>query len=367
MVVWGHRRAMDGAWSLMKAEDPLRWFEAFAGASAAPGVTAGWSDAARRAGHDVKVNEIIYPGNTQHSWTDHDFGYMPDVPGDIMQVSAEDIADVFDGQAPDVAAFSPPCEGFSIAGAVEDNWSDWDEQKKRAFNTARRRGDMAFFDDPTVGPTPTSHRSERGRMLMNQVLALIDGLQEIRQEQGDPEMAYVIENPAGMMRYQPEMGRLPMIQPRMVASKYPGPYSQPNMKRTGSQPPVPSVTHASYSGPFAAALGHDPLHITGHPELPSRKPTDLWSNLAGEWIARPHTKVGSHRKGVGHAGLFHEEGPRGAKSGTQGLGPMTLDTGIVIPAYHRRSLIPAGLGADMLAAVEAKRRGLSPYSQGRLF
>lgn len=59
------------------------------------------------------------------------------------------------------------------------------------------------------------------------------------------------------------------------------------------------------------------------------KPTDLWTNIRGEW---PACRAGSGD---------HEAAPRGAKTGTQGLKTAAL-----------RSLVPRALSEAVLAAVE---------------
>ena len=382
----GDAEALGVAFVLLKAPVNTRFFEAFSGGSGNPNVMAGWGSAAEDRGMDVRRNEIIFPGNTEESWTDHDLGYMPDLPGNIMNITAEDIVEAFGGHTPDMMAFSSPCEGFSIAGSVEENWGDWDKEKKAAFNRAwreaERTGDFTFFDDPTVGPKATSDRSRRGRELMNQVLGLIEDTQTIRDEIGGKEaenpVYYIMENPTGMMRYQTEMPKMRLVQPPMEQDpRYPivGGRVQPSMRHVlgtrsrAATPPPPSVTHASYSGPMAEALGMERFDLPGHSGLPGRKPTDLWSNL-DTFVPRPHTAVGAMddpRPGrAGHGGVFHEAAPRGSKTGIQGLTDLTIpETGVVIPKYHVRSLIPYGLGRDVAVALERKLRGDRP--PGRLF
>ena len=93
--------------------------------------------------------------------------------------------------------------------------------------------------------------------------------------------------------------------------------------------------------------------------MPSRKPTDLWTNASDIWTPRPHTRVGKH------GGIFHAHAPRGAKTGVQAVEDWTTPQGLRIPKYHMRSLIPYGLGLDTIQAVERAKRGETP--PGRLF
>lgn len=358
----------------------LNVLETFAGAGGNPEVHAGWGQAARDRGHNVLRNEIMYSGHPDKQWN-VDLGYMPELAGDIRNFSAEDIISMFGGKTPDVFYASPPCEGSSI-GARMQGWSDWKglQAKKDAFNRARNRGDAEFFNDPSVGPTPTNDAAHEGRALMNHTLKLIDDLQDFRMNNegrdADDPMYWWMENPTGMMRFQPEVGVRPIAQPWGV-------------KRTGKQVPMSSVTHSSYSGPAAERLGYEPHPIPGHPAIPSRKPTDLWTNSGNIWVPREHTAIGLHPdapelkmtleefrekfgkrftelptlpKTPGDAGVYHAYAPRGAQTGTQGVSSFRTQSGTRIPAYHAKSLIPYGLGLDTIIAVERARRGMSdPY------
>ena len=67
----------------------------------------------------------------------------------------------------------------------------------------------------------------------------------------------------------------------------------------------------------------------------------------------------------GGGGVYHQYGPRGARSGTQAVGSYRLPNGLVIPPYHMKSLIPYGLGEDAIESVERAKRGETP--PGRLF
>tara|TARA_R110000824_G_scaffold9126_2_gene41108 strand:+ start:3032 stop:4279 length:1248 start_codon:yes stop_codon:yes gene_type:complete len=415
MNVWGHSRALEKGWNLLKidedilaekpempsAQERLNVFEGFAGGGGNPDIHAGWSQAARDRGHNVKTGEIMYAGNPNPKF-DVDLGYMPDLPGDIMDYTADDIIRLYGGNTPDVSYWSPPCEGHSIAAGFA-GWDDWAKQdaKKNAFNRARNTGDFSFFDDPSVGPTPSNESALQGRELMNKVWEIIDGLQDYRthhegRDKDDP-MRYWVENPTGMMRFQPEMAVRPMVQPQ---------HGQPYHKRlTGQAVPAPSITHSSYSGPFAEALGFPAHPIPGHGRIPARKRTDLWSNARDIWFPRPQTLQGLHheapeldmsleelqsifgnkveeipdrpslpspavgdasRSGAGgHAGVYHTYGPRGSRTGTQGIEDWVMPDGTVIPKYQMRSLIPYGLGEDTIRAVERALRGEG--QQGRLF
>ena len=135
------------------------------------------------------------------------------------------------------------------------------------------------------------------------------------------------------------------------------------------------------------AISARPLVVNLSPPMPSRKPTDLWTNSSDIWIPRPHTRRGLHRNApvfdadladlqakygkrveevpkrenvrrFGDSGVYHEWGPRGAKTGTQGIKPLALPSGIRIPKYHMKSLIPYGLGEDTIVAVERALAGI---------
>lgn len=372
--MWGHEKALDGGFDMLKFEHDLSLddriarlnvMETYAGAGGNPDIHAGWAQAARDRGHNVKRNEIMYQGNPEGGWQDTDLGYMPELPGNILSYTADDVIREFGGKTPDVFYASPPCEGFSQA-ARHQGWEDWagEKEKKEQFNLARSRGDARYFMRPEVGPTPGNPQAHRGRGLMNHTLGMIDDLQNYRMNNegrdADDPMYWWMENPTGMMRYQPELGARTLAQPmQSLSADYPGNYPPPNMKRRANQPPLPSITHSSYSGPFAEALGFDRHDIPGHPSLPSRKPTDLWTNSQNIWTPRPHTRVGDH------GGIYHAKAPRGAKTGTQAVTDWTTPEGLRIPKYHMRSLIPYGLGLDTIQSVERAKRGETP--RNRLF
>ena len=212
-----------------------------------PNLSAGWSQAARDRGHDVRTAEIMYAGNPDKDF-DVDLGYMPDLPGDIRQYELDDFLRVFGGKTPDVWYASPPCEGHSVAAFGSKPWSDWkgDKKKKEDFNRARNMGDAAYFMREGVGPTASNESSQMGRELLLQQLKLIDEMQDYRLHNegrdADDPMYYWLENPTGMMRFQPELAMRPLAQPLI---DYKG---KPVKPRKGSQTPWPSVTHASYSG-----------------------------------------------------------------------------------------------------------------------
>lgn len=364
------------AWGIMK-QDRLNVVEGFAGAGGNPNIKAGWGSAAKDRGHNLLRNEIMYAGNPEENWADYDLGYMPELPGNILNFSAQDIIDQLNGKTPDVFFASPPCEGFSIASQAK-GWDDWgDKKKKDAFNQARNLGDLDYFLDSNVGPTPKNASAMRGRRLMNHTLKLIDDLQDYRMNiegrDADDPMYWWLENPTGMMRYMPEMARRPLG-------------VRPELRAKGSKNPPATITHASYSGPFAELLGMPRYDIPGHPALPSRKPTDLWTNAGDIWMPRPHTRVGlnpaapvfdqsldelqsiygnrvlevprrENIKRAGDGGVYHAWGPRGARTGTQGIQSLTLPNGIKLPQYHMKSLIPYGLGEDAIIAVERAKAG----------
>ena len=376
----------DGDYSLINEFGPLKVGEWFAGGGGNENIHAGWGQAARDRGHDVKTNEIMYAGNTDEvddkgkHWANKDLGYTPDLAGDIRNFNLDDVLRLWGGKTPDVAYFSPPCEGQSVSARMQ-GWQDWmgHPEKKKAFNQARNSKDADYFKKPNIGPTPSNESAHLGRELMNHSFNLIDEMQDYRLnnegKDADDPMYYWLENPTGMMRYQPEVGLRPLAQP---ADKKP---------KSGKNAPWPSVTHASYSGPYAKKLGFERHDIPGHPSIPSRKPTDLWSNAGGIWTPRPHTKIGLHQDAnvfgmtleeiqskfgnrvkempkrplagkEGHSGKYHAFAPRGAKSGVQDIKSHTLPSGLVMPQYQMRSLIPYGLGEDTIRAVERARAGV---------
>tara|TARA_R100000951_G_scaffold24642_2_gene20822 strand:- start:29730 stop:30965 length:1236 start_codon:yes stop_codon:yes gene_type:complete len=395
--MWGHRKALAGGWNLLKtlnleeddlsaADDvaKLRVMDNFAAGGANKDIRAGWSGAALDRGHDVKTAEIMYAGNPDKEY-DVDLGYMPDLAGDILQYDLDDYLSLFGGKTPDVFFSSPPCEGNSVAAFGSKPWEDWEGQdkKKKDFNRARNAGDAEFFMQPGVGPTATNAKSQVGRELLLHQLGMIDQLQDYRLNNegldADDPMYWWLENPTGMMRFQPELGARNLAQPLKD-------FKGGNVKqRRGQQTPWPSVTHASYSGPFAELLGFERNDIPGHPALPSRKPTDLWTNATNIWQPRPHTAIGlaadapelttsleelrarlgnrikevpTAPKRPGHAGKYHAWAPRGARSGTQGIGDYKMPGGLTMPKYQMRSLIPYGLGLDAIMAVERAKAGM---------
>jgi hypothetical protein len=391
-------RAFEGGWLLIKMSDDqriLNVLETFAGAGGNEEVHAGWGQAARDRGHNVLRNEIMYSGHPDKEWN-VDLGYMPEFPGDIRMFNAEDIISGFKGKTPDVFFASPPCEGFSIAAQAK-GWEGWGKEfkdKKKEFNRARNRGDKSYFDQALelIGPIPKTFKTEDGRSMMNHTLKLIDDLQDYRLNNegrdADDPMYWWMENPVGMMRFQPEVGGRPMAQPV-------------GERRTGARTPAASITHSSYSGPMAERLGFESHPMPGHPSIPAQKPTDLWTNAIDIWTPRQQTKKGMHPDApqlnmtteeikriygnrievpvfdpakAGDTGVYHEFAPRGARSGTQDVGAFTTASGTRIPAYHAKSLIPYGLGLDTIIAVERARQGLGgsypPLPQGaqrRLF
>lgn len=68
------------------------------------------------------------------------------------------------------------------------------------------------------------------------------------------------------------------------------------------------------------------------------KPTDLWTFGMGHWLPRPpcHNRNAKHYEGC--CCRDHEAAPRGAKTGTQGIG-----------SYADRSVIPEELAREILA------------------
>ena len=162
-------------------------------------------------------------------------------------------------------------------------------------------------------------------------------------------MLYFVENPTGMMRYQPEIGRRNDL---LIPSDLTDPQYRAMMR--GGNPP-PSITHSSYSGPLSQKLVGRLGSLPGHPigALPSRKATDLFTN------ASPYFQGRRRSRNKFDAGIYHAPAPRGAKTGIQGLDDYTdPETGVEIPKYWLRSLIPYELGVDVIDALERmKYRG----------
>lgn len=148
--------------------------------------------------------------------------FHPDITEDILYFDKNYLSLDF---KVDILWASPPCQSFSIA-SVSHHWNK----------------DL----------TPKSDRATTGYALLIKTLALIEELQPI---------IWFIENPVGMMRKMPVMGKLPRY----------------------------TVTYCQY----------------GDTRM---KPTDIWTNL--KWEPRPMCKNGDS---------CHESAPRGSKTGTQGL------------------------------------------------
>lgn len=365
----------------MTVDGPINMYDAFSGGGAHPHIEAGWNQGFRERGHNVSTIEL-----------DETLGYKPDFKN-ILDLDANDLIEHLNGEPVHVFCGSWPCEGFSNAGATAANWGDWegpDEKaahKKRDFNVARHNQDHAFFDDPSVGPTPTHERSHMGRKLANKFLEIKDDLLR-----DNPDLLWVGENPTNALtRYMPELGRERLMQPLpydLSRYKYPDieGVKRPRLARRKTEPPIGSITHASYAGPFSGLLGGSSAPMPGHARLPPRKSTDLWGNLEGKggFELRPPTVVGVHPgfdratyeaptsyykegrtwppRSFGHGGLFHSPAERGAKTGgIQGQGDWTHPSGQVIPEYWMRSLIPAELGRDVARAAE-KWYGSQPSS-----
>jgi hypothetical protein len=98
---------------------------------------------------------------------DNDASLHPDICGDVLTLTADDIERFFG--APDVIWASPPCQSFSVA-AIGKNW------------TVRKSTGVIF---------PKTERAQRSIELVEWTLKLIREL--------DPKY-YFIENPRGMLR-----------------------------------------------------------------------------------------------------------------------------------------------------------------------
>ena len=284
-------------------ERPLVVVDLFSAYGGTGLVDGGWSTAARRRGHKVVTLEI------------EDL-FTPDLLGDILSFTVDDIIEACGGVVPDVVYASPPCEAFSIM-RCSLNWGDWDKEKKAAAQKyiATRRQTPA-----NLAPTPKHPRAHHGRALMNHTLALIDGLKAL-----NPDLYWWMENPRGMMRYQAELSTL---------------------RRE-------TIHHASYHDPSATLHGYlgDVHH--GATNLPPLKPTDLWGVFPDTWKPRPQLRMNK-------SGVLYEPAPRGSHTGTQGMKDTTHPvSGRKVKAYYVRSLIPFYLGWDTVVAVE-KSLGVKP-------
>tara|TARA_R110000824_G_scaffold216498_2_gene403121 strand:- start:237 stop:782 length:546 start_codon:yes stop_codon:yes gene_type:complete len=136
----------------------------------------------------------------------------------------------------------------------------------------------------------------------------------------NPNLFWWLENPRGMMRYQPELSAISRV----------------------------TVTHGSYHDPAASHFGLPGDAHVGMPEghLPPCKPTDLWGDFPGTWTPRPYLQ-----KKFG--GILYMKAPRGSRTGIQGMdGSAKSPSGEKIGAYWVRSLIPFYLGWDTITAVE---------------
>ena len=368
----------------MTVDGPLNTVDAFTGGSGHPLIEAGWNQGFKERGHNVTTIELDEK---------NELGWKPDFRN-ILEMDANDLIEHQNGEPVHVFCGSPPCEGFSNAGATAANWDDWegpDEKaahKKRDFNVARHNQDHAFFDDPSVGPTPTHERSRDGREMLLHYLQMKDDLLR-----DNPDLLWLVENPTNALtRYQPELGRERLMQPlpyELSRFKYPDVegVKRPRIERRPAESPIGSASHASYSGIASGLFGGSSAPMPGHTGLPSRKGTDLWGNLEGKggFELRPPTKVGVHPgfdratyeaptgyypegrtwppRSFGHGGLFHTAAERGSRdpNAIQGRGDWTHPSGQVIPEYWMRSLIPAELGRDVARAAE-KWYGAEGYS-----
>jgi len=359
----------------MTVDGPLNTVDAFTGGSGHPLIEAGWNQGFKERGHNVTTIELDEK---------NELGWKPDFR-DILEMDANDLIEHLNGEPVHVFCGSPPCEGFSNAGATAANWGDWEgpkekaAHKKRDFNVARHTQDHAFFDDPSVGPTPTHERSRDGREMLLHYLQMKDDLLR-----DNPDLLWLVENPTNALtRYQPELGRERLMRPlpyELSRFKYPDieGVKRPRIERRPAESPIGSASHASYSGIASGLFGGSSAPMPGHTGLPSRKGTDLWGNLEGKggFELRPPTKVGVHPgfdratyeaptpyypegrtwppRSFGHGGLFHTAAERGSRdpNAIQGRGDWTHPSGQVIPEYWMRSLIPAELGRDVARAAE---------------
>lgn len=197
------------------------------------------------------------PGGWHNVWREHghdvttlDLGvdgtFAPTFNCDILSVTTLHELERGMGRF-DVIAASPPCTAFSVA-AMGKNW-------ERYMGRNPVNGKTEWLIKGPKGEGAGRERAELGMRIARHTFSLIDDYA------GNNAVYYVIENPVGAMRVMP--------------------FARQRMDR----------------------------HTTWYCQWGERraKPTDLWTNIAGDWpICRP---------GAGD----HDAAPRGAKTGTQGL------------------------------------------------
>lgn len=177
-------------------------------------------------GGEMRRAEIEKRGH-EYITLDYDRRFGCDITADIFDVKASDFGFV------DFLWASVPCEAFSVA-AIGHHWSG---------------GKNAYI--------PKTDHAKYSKWLVIRTLRLIRDLKKT-----NPNLAYIIENPRGVLRKMPFMQSLP---------------------RT-------TVTYCQY--------GDNRM-----------KPTDLWG-IVPNWQPRPMCKNGAS---------CHEAAPRGSRTGTQGM------------------------------------------------
>ena len=196
---------------------------------------------------------------------------------DVRNVRPDDVADFLGGR-PDFVWASPPCTSFSMA-AVRHHWAATTSCRRCSTPLVRAGGER--WDGCDCPPLPDgltyTPKSDTARDGLQLLITTLSLVHRLR------PAWWAIENPRALMRKMPVLAPVPRV----------------------------TITHCQYG---------DPRRM---------KPTDLFGVLPPTFHARACT----------NGSPCHEPAPRGAKTGTQGLG--RVDAG----------MLPPGLPVELRVAI----------------